>query len=341
MTPTGTTAAGAGEGRRIVVTGVGANPGFDLARSLQHLGHHVIATDAQPLAPGLLLPDVTARVTPRADDPRYGAALLRLCRDTDADALIVGIEPDLPPVLRARRTLAAAGVRVWLPTAEAVHSCLDKADFHRVLAEHGVPTPRSWLPDQLDQVPKGTELVVKPRGGHGAQHVHFPATVEQARVLCELVPDPFVQERIHGEEFTADCLVDRAGRASMVLRRRSLVKAGLAAVAVTFHDERVAEQVRRTLAAVGAAGLSCVQGFITDHGPRAVVITEVNVRVAGGFALAEAAGADLIAEAVNGLFGQAVDHGRLAYRDDVFLTKYTETLTVGDVSTLRALQEQQ
>jgi carbamoyl-phosphate synthase large subunit len=298
MTATDTAAAGAGDGMRIVVTGVGAAPGFDLARSIHRLGHHVIATDAQPLAPGLLLSGVTARITPRADDSRYGAALLQLGRDTGADALIAGIEPDLAPVLRARRALAAAGVRVWLPAAGSVRACLDKAAFHRVLTEHRVPTPRSWLPDQLDQVPDGTELVVKPRGGHGAQHVHFPATLEQARVLCELVPEPLVQERLHGEEFTADCLVDRAGRASVVLRWRSLVKAGLAAVAVTFHDERVAGQVRRTLAAVGAAGLSCVQGFVTDRGPEAVVITEVNVRVAGGFALAEAAGADLIGQAV-------------------------------------------
>jgi carbamoyl-phosphate synthase large subunit len=71
-----------------------------------------------------------------------------------------------------------------------------------------------------------------------------------------------------------------------------------------------------------------------------VVITEVNVRVAGGFALAEAAGADLIGQAVNGLFGRPVDHDRLTYRDEVFLTKYTETLATGGISTLRALQEQ-
>ncbi|MFJ9518017.1 ATP-grasp domain-containing protein [Kitasatospora sp. NPDC101801] len=326
--------------RRIVVTGVGASPGFDLARSLQRLGHHVIVTDAQPLASGLLLPDTTPRVTPRADDPRYPAAMLELCRETHADALIVGIEPDLLPALRMRRTLATAGVRVWLPSANSVQACLDKASFQRVLAEHEVPTPRSWLPDQLDQVPTGLELVVKPRRGHGAQNVHFPTTPEQARVLCELVPEPLVQERLHGEEFTADCLVDRAGTASVVLRRRSLVKAGLAAVSVTFHDEQVAELVRRTLAVVGAAGLCCVQGFVTDRGSEPVVITEVNVRVAGGFALTEAAGADLVGQCVNGLFGLPVNHDRLAYRSGVFLTKYTETLAIGDVTTHRAFQEQ-
>ncbi|MET7519216.1 ATP-grasp domain-containing protein [Streptomyces sp. NPDC005480] len=326
------------EAERILVTGVGANPGFDLARSLQRLKHHVICTDAQPLAPGLLLPHVTARVTPRADHPAYGKAMLQICQETRPDAIMVGIEHDLLPLLDVQRPLAQLGVRMWLPDAASVESCLDKAAFHAVLSQAGIPTPRTVLPGQLRALPQG-QLVVKPRRGHGAQDVFFCSTHEQARVLCKLVPDPIVQERISGTEFTADCLVDRAGRATAILRHRSLVKAGLAAVSTTFHDQEVDQVVKQTLAAVGAAGLSCVQGFIDDSQPERVRITELNVRVAGGFALAEAAGADLIGQAVNGLFGRPVDPARLAYRPGIFLTKYVETLTSGDQSLLPTTPE--
>lgn len=320
--------------RRILVTGVGAAPGFDLTRSLQRLGHHVICTDAHPLAPGLLLPDVTAHVTPRADDPRYPAALLDLCQQAKPDALMVGIENDLPPVLRLQPALAEAGVRLWLPPARSVETCLDKAFFHHVLADHGIPTPRTWLPEQIEEVPDdGRELVVKPRRGHGAQNVFFCTTRVQSRVLCQLVPDALIQERIHGTEFTADCVVDRSGRASAILRHRNLVKAGLSAVATTFHDDAVTARVKQTLAAVGAAGLSCVQGFIRDDHPDRILITELNVRIAGGFALSEAAGADLVGQTVNGLFRERVDHSRLSYRSGVFLTKYVETLASGDQDT--------
>ncbi|WP_331730866.1 hypothetical protein OHV05_37550 (plasmid) [Kitasatospora sp. NBC_00070] len=71
-----------------------------------------------------------------------------------------------------------------------------------------------------------------------------------------------------------------------------------------------------------------------------MLITELNMRVAGAFALSEAAGADLIAQTVNRLFGRPVDHDWLAYRPGVFLTKYTETLTSGDASAITALREQ-
>lgn len=325
--------------RRILVTGVGANPGIDLSRSLLRLGHDVICTDSHPLAPGLLLRGVTPRVTPRADDPAYPAAMMQLCRETRPDAIMVGIECDLVPLLRMQRPLAQIGVRLWLPKAQSVETCLDKGAFHDVLSENAITTPRTLLPQQIDELPEKGEFVVKPRRGHGAQNVFFCTTRGQARVLCELVPAPLIQERVHGVEFTADCVVDRAGRASAVLRHRDLVKSGLAAVSSTFHDDAVDTMVKRTLAAVGAAGLCCVQGFICKGQPGRVVMTELNVRVAGAFALSEAAGADLVGQTINGLFGLPVDHGRLVYRSGMYLTKHVDTLATGHWSTHPTVQE--
>ncbi|MFI2078517.1 ATP-grasp domain-containing protein [Streptomyces triculaminicus] len=317
--------------RRILVTGVGANPGFGLTRSLTRLGHKVIAADANPLAPGLLLPDVVPQVIPLATDPDYPSIMVKVCRDLAVDAVVAGIENDIPPLVDMLPQLEADGVRLWLPDAESVRACIDKAAFHEVLTEHGIATPRTWRPEAIDQAPDRTELVVKPRRGHGAQNVHFVHRREHARFLCELVPEPVVQERVHGREFTADCLVDRAGRASVILRRRDLVKAGLAAVSTTFDDPTVRDLVIKTLAAVRARGVCCVQGFICDG---AIVITELNVRIAGGFPLTEAAGADLVGQMVNGLFGLPVNHDCLTYRTGVFLTNYVETLAVGDVAEL-------
>ncbi|MFI1767541.1 ATP-grasp domain-containing protein [Streptomyces sp. NPDC020800] len=318
--------------RRILVTGVGANPGFGLARSLLKLGHQVVAVDANALAPGFFLDDVSPYVIPLAKDPDYPGAVTELCRALAVEAIVAGIENDLPPLLDLRPRLEANGVRLWLPDAKSVHDCIDKARFHDVLMAHGIPTPRTWAPEGLDRVPADVELVVKPRGGHGSQGVHMVTSRRHARVLCELVPGAIVQERVHGTEFTADCLVDRDGRASVILRKRDLVKAGCVAVSTTFDNQAVHDLVVATLRAVDAAGLSCVQGFIADDGR--ATITELNVRVAGGFALTEAAGADLVGQMVNGLFGQPVDHDQLTYRTGVFLTNYLETLRVGDIAEL-------
>ena len=317
------------EPRRLLVTGAGGAPGLALALELLERGHEVIGVDADPLAPGLSAGGIIPRVTARADHPRYGDDLLALCRELRPHGMIPVVEHELPVLIPLQEDLARLGVRTWLPTAAAAHAAIDKAVFHDVLHEHGIPVPKTFVPETLHQAPEGP-LVVKPRRGQGGQGVVFCATRQQARVLCDLVPDPIIQETITGREFTADCLVDRSGRTAVVLRERLIVKGGMSMVARTFHDDEAAQLVRATLAAVGAVGPSDVQGFITDdrRGPR-VVISELNARFAGGFALSEAAGADLVQQTLNGLFGLPVDHDRLVAKPDIYLSKYVTVLAAG------------
>ncbi|UCM89740.1 ATP-grasp domain-containing protein [Streptomyces marincola] len=316
--------------KRILVTGVGGAPGCALARELQRLGCTVVAADADPHAPGLLLPGVEPHVTVPADGSGYRAATLRLCDEARPDAVVSTVERELTQFVALRGPLAERGAATWLPEPGTVELCGDKHRFALAMAEHGIPTPRTVLPRGLDQVPNGP-LVVKPRHGQGAQGVHVRRTRERARVLCGLVPGPIVQERVAGREFTADCLVDRGGRASAILRYRLLVKGGLAVVSRTFSDPAVAAAVRAVLATVGITGACCVQGFPLDgDGPDRVVVTEANARVDGGFPASVAAGADDVGQLVRGLFHQDIDHARLTYRPDVTLTKYYETLATSE-----------
>ena len=324
-----------GEGR-VLVTGVGGAPGLDLARALVRRGLSVIAVDADPMAPGLHLAGTVPRTVPLACHPGFASALLTVCAQERPGFLVSTVEAELGPLLDA--DLAGVGVRTWLPSRATVHACGDKAAFHHVLTVAGVPTPRTWVPEDIDHVPDGVSLVVKPRHGQGARHVAYCHTRRQARVLCELVPAPIVQERLDGQEFTADCLVDHRGTASVILRRRLLVRNGLAMVAETFHDARVEDAVRATLAAVGAEGLGCVQGFLTGTGPHPVMVTEMNARIAGAFPVSEAAGADLVGQFLAALTGADVDHNRLTYRDGVRLTKYVETLAVTQTPSAPARQ---
>lgn len=310
--------------RRILVTGVGGAPGFDLARKLMQLGCEVIGADCDPLACGLALEGVKPRTLPPADHSDYGARLLHLCRTLRPTGLLSTVEAELPALIALRGPLEVLGVRTWLPELRAVQACADKARFHEVMTRCALPTPRSAGPAGIDGLPDGL-LVVKPRRGQGAKGVHVCRTRQQARVLCELVPHPIVQEHVTGREFTADCLIDRSGRASVILRWRLMVKAGLSMVSATFHSRPVTDLVKQALAAVGMSGVCCVQGFVSGD---AVILTEINARIAGAFLCAEEAGSHLVEQSVNGLYGLPVDHGRLTYEAGVYLTKCFETLSL-------------
>lgn len=314
--------------RRLLVTGVGGAPGLDLAACLSSAGHTVLGTDSNPLAPGLIIPSITSHTVARADSPEYKDDLRALIAGFRPEAIISGVERELPVLIGLQDELDAAGTRTWLPSARTATATLDKAHFHDAVTAHRIPTPLTARPEDLDTLPQTTRLVVKPRRGQGSKDIHFCDTRKQAAVLCELVPDPIVQQHITGQEFSADCLVDRDGRASVILRRRLMVHGGMSMVAATFHHEQATELVKATLAAIEATGPCDVQGFITDGGhPDPVVITEVNHRLAAGFRLSEAAGADLVGQTLNGLFEIPVDHQRLTYRPDVYLTKYVAELS--------------
>ncbi|MFB7900652.1 hypothetical protein ACFC1B_30610, partial [Streptomyces xiamenensis] len=157
---------------RVMVTGVGGAPGFDLARALLRLGCDVIGTDADPLACGFLLP-VTSRVAAPAGDRAYATALIALCRELRPDALMPTVEAELEELVQLHGELEDLAVRTWLPPLRAITSCTDKAVFSSVLTEHGIPTPLTVLPHRLGDLSDEQSLVVKPRRGQGGKHVYY------------------------------------------------------------------------------------------------------------------------------------------------------------------------
>ncbi|MGH3247761.1 MAG: hypothetical protein ACRDOI_16390 [Trebonia sp.] len=113
MSPTGR--------NRIMFTGVGGAPGFDLAVALLKRGLDVIGADADPLAPG---PGIIPKVTAAADSPGYPAELLGLCSELRPAALFSTVEHELPALIRMRHHLAGLGVQSWLPDERGAQVCL-------------------------------------------------------------------------------------------------------------------------------------------------------------------------------------------------------------------------
>lgn len=148
---------------RVLVTGIGGQPGFDLARRLHQLGAAVIGVDADPLANGMLINGIQPQLCPHVTDPRYGDALVTLCGTEAVDAVAPTVESELPVLIDLADDLAAVGARTWLPTHRSVEACLDKAVFAQVLAEAGIAHPATWLPGQLDDAPANGERYKVPK----------------------------------------------------------------------------------------------------------------------------------------------------------------------------------
>ncbi|MFW6725251.1 hypothetical protein ACHZ98_34995 [Streptomyces sp. MAR4 CNY-716] len=314
---------------RVLVTSVGAVGGGDLAQALIGRGARVLVADANERAPGLWTPGASRHLLPHATDPAYETELAALCRQHSPDAIIPMSGIELAGLSRMRISLADAGVGHMVPPQQTIDVCCDKARLLAALTERVLPTPRTWSPPDLDTIPDRTELLVRPRRGHAP--VYPCHTRDQAAVLCQLVPDPLVQEHFSEEfdEFTADCLVDRDGRTSVILRRRLWVRGGRSMFGQTFHNDHVTTLVTRAVDALGLTGACHLTGVIHHHGEGdrgGVFLTDAEARpAAGSFFHAQISGASYTEQLLAVLRDEPVNHDRLRYRDG-YLVRNTEVM---------------
>jgi carbamoyl-phosphate synthase large subunit len=300
-----------------------------LAQRLNSCGYDVLGLDADPHSVGFIHAQLT-RLVPRSDDVNFVEELRAVCVDEHPAALVVTVEEELLHLASVGGALEGTGVRAWIPNADYVSHCIDKFAFHQLLAHHGLPVPRTVLGENARRstLEKGIEYIVKPRYGRGARNTFRCRSVDEVQAITGAIPGMVVQTKVDGREFTADCLVDRSGGMSAVIRIRHRTKAGVSVVGETVHHPEARAVITEVLRVTGASAICNVQGFILGDGSE-VAITEVNPRFSGGFPLSEYAGAQLVKEYLNGLFEDQINHKNLDYRTGMIMFRYfTESFGV-------------
>lgn len=306
---------------RVLVTGAGGPAGMAVIADLRAHGHVAIAVDADPLAVGLRLAD-EGHVIPRCTAPDYLAALLRVARQAGAEALICTVAEEYAVLADARDHLREAGLATLLPSSESVRRCVDKWLFAETMREAALPTPTTGLGSAAGVT---GPWIVKPRYGRGSRDVVAASSKSALAVALRTVPDPIVQTRQAGQEFTVDVLADATGALVAIAPRwRLQTRGGISTVGETFADERVSEVAALVVKAVGLTGPGNLQGFRTPDGD--VIVHEVNPRFSGGLPLTLAAGADLVEEYLRAVMGRPVRPERCAARPGVrMLRRFAET----------------
>jgi carbamoyl-phosphate synthase large subunit len=308
---------GAPDARVVLVTGAGGPAGVAVIRALRRAGHRVVACDADPYAVGFRLADEFAPV-PRADDPAFAESVIKAAARSGAVALISTVAEELTQLHAIAASVAEAGAATWLPDPWSVEHCVDKWLFHQLMTEHGVPVPATA---------RGSEhgvpgpWIVKPRFGRGSRDIYDVTDAADLAYALSHAPEPLVQTKIIGREFTVDTLSGQDGALhGAVPRWRLETKAGISTKGVTFRHQELVDLVAKVLGALRLEGPACVQGFRADDGK--IVFTEVNPRFSGGLPLSLAAGADLVGQYLSRILGGVVQPERLSFRSGVTMLRY-------------------
>ena len=249
-------------------------------------GATTVAADLDPLAPALYHADHKALV-PRVDDPGYVASLAKLVAEHDIRLVVPLTDLDQEIVSAARDLLAPA--LVLAPSPEVCRTMGDKFLAHAFFEEHGIDSPRTWLPED---VPADVRfpVLVKVRQGFGSRHIYRADDREQLEFHLHHPPvDSMVQEACLGEEFSIDVFCDVDGRCLNAIPRSMIQsKGGESIKGESLRDAELIEHGARVAEAIGIVGPANVQCFREPDG--SLPVTDVNPRFGGAFPLPLAAG---------------------------------------------------
>ena len=246
-----------------------------------------------------MLPDLSAACSvadaafaaPKCTLPEFAPFLLDLCHREGVDIVVPTIDTELPALARLAAPLASQGTRAIISSERIVSLAHDKLRTAEVLAQSGIPTPRTTDLDRLDPRDSGWvwPLLAKPKGGSSSVGVRTLAAPE----LASLPPgsDLIVQERLVGEEHTVNMFFDMRGQLRAVVPHlRIETRAGEVSKAETVRDPQLTDIGWRLGAILqGARGALCFQTMRRATGEP--VVFEINARFGGGYPIAHRAGA--------------------------------------------------
>ena len=241
---------------------------FRAALGEEGRGGITVACDLNPLAPALYAADARALV-PAVSDPGYIPTLLELVREHALRAVLPLTDLDQRILSEQREAFAEAGATVVASGPEVADRCADKHAAARFFDANGIPSPRTWLPEDL---PPYDELrfpvLVKSRRGFGSRDIYRCKDVQELEFFLGYTPVPsMVQEVCVGEEFSIDVLCDLGGRCLSAIPRSMIESKGGESIKGSTLDDpdlvAFGAQVAETLPIRGPA-----DDAVLPHGER-------------------------------------------------------------------------
>ncbi len=297
---------------------------FRRAYAELRLDGRIVAVDVDPLAPALQEAD-RPYIVPRLSDPTYIPTLAEICRRECVHLIFPLIDPDISLLARYRQDLEATGARVIVVSPEAAEIAADKWLTYQFFKKLGIPTPNTWLPEQVFENRLEYPLFIKPRFGSASKHTYKINNKKELRFFLEHVPEPLVQEYLPGPEITSDIYCDFNGGhvLAVVSRQRIEVRWGEVSKGKTIYNPAIIQHcvtIARGLNAVGPLNVQCI---LREGQP---YFTEINARFGGGAPLGFAAGVHAPRWFLALAAGLPVEIPPLgSYKVNLYLTRFDES----------------
>ncbi len=272
----------------VLIEGAGTATCISLLKGLtmqDEFDVRTVVTDMDENNAGRYMADAFYK-TVGSKDGGYVDAVLEICKKEQVDIYIPIIDYGFRKLSAAKDRFKEAGVYLMIADDTAMAVCADKYNTYQYFKKIGVPTAETWeAVTNNDYSRTDFPVLIKPRtDGRASLGVFVINNEEEFRFHTRNNQNYVIQQLIHGQEFTVDCLASLDGTELIetVVRERTETKAGVS-VKARLVEKTAAEQIKGYIKTIieglQIPGICNIQGFIDQSGK--IFISEINPRSAG------------------------------------------------------------
>lgn len=231
---------------------------------------------------------------PFAAGEAYLAQLNALIKAEGITHYLPIIDPEIAFAAEHRERLLA---QVMGPDARFTQLALAKQNYAKELSAMGIDSPR---PRSREDVAAGVAAMAKLPASFGGRGTW---SLQSHDDLRSVPAQAFIQEKMPGAEFTADCMPLGDGRVFVSVRERVETKSGVctkARIAPHAGMERIAQQL---VAATSVESPFCFQAMAGHPGENRLAVTDINPRLGAGTLMSAANGSDFFGAHLAQTFG--------------------------------------
>jgi len=303
---------------------VGLVESFKAALKQEKVNGKVITVDNNPLSAAFYVSDKYYTVA-KSSKSEFMPMILDICEKEKIKLLIPTRDGELLLFAQNKQLFKKKGTTVMVSPPEAIEICNDKYLFYKYLKKNNIPTPSTYLPNQINLASVTYPLIIKSKSGSGSKGIFKVENEKQLRFFLDYVSDPIAQEFVRGKEYTIDLFSDFSGTVlSVVPRERIETFGGESYKGKTVKDCQIIEETKKLAEKLGTIGHITVQCIENDG---EIKFIEINPRFGGGASLGFAAGANtpamllklLRGKKLNPSIGDFEERVMLRYTKDVFI----------------------
>lgn len=260
--------------------------------------------------------------SPYSSDSNYYNFILDICKQEQVDYILPSFDTDQFLFYSDNPDLKTLCIQSFGISESIKDIYQSKIKMEEYLMSIGISVPKMYSPSQLlDE----EFYFVKPINGVGSKDAHIASGKQ---IKNNKVKDILIQEVCHQPEYTLECF-NYKGKVYSVTRQRIESKVGVCTKARVFYDEELNSIAQKIIDNTFFPHIFNIQFMKNERDE--FVITDVNLRTAGGMSLSYAAGWDEVSALFAIVFGKSdeeVTKNVLPLQHERFVIRaYTDIVT--------------